>query len=127
MAHNKDIHTHTQPAFGLDIPIFTKLYDFYKVLTQVVITFPKTRRYTLGQRLENITLDIFELLFSIPQSQNKTVALQGISIKLDLLKVLLRLAKDSQALNNKNYLELQEILQEIGKMLGGWIRYLKNS
>ena len=120
-------HTHTLPDFGLDIPIFTKLYDFYKNLTQAITTFPKTKRYTLGQKLDNLTLEIFELLFSIPTTSNRITVLQQISIKLDLLKVLLGLAKDSQALTNKSYLELQEMLQEIGKMLGGWIRATKQN
>lgn len=90
-----------------------------------IIKFPKTKRYTLGQKLGNLTLEIFELLFSVPISSNKAYTLQQISIKLDLLKILLRMAKDSQALKDKNYLELQVMLQEIGKMLGGWIRSTK--
>ena len=108
-----------------DIPIFTRLYDFYKNLTPAITVFPKTKRYTLGQKLDNTTLEIFELLFFVPQAENKTVTLQKISVKLDLLKMLLRLSKDSQAIANKNYLELQAILQEIGRMLGGWIRSTK--
>lgn len=81
----------------------------------------------MGQKLDNITLEILELLFSVPAAQNKIITLQQISIKLDLLKVLLRIAKDSQAINNKNYLELETILQEIGRMLGGWIRAAKQN
>lgn len=44
------------------------------------------------------------------------------SVKVDLLKVLLRLAKDTKALSSGSYLTLQDMLQEIGKMLGGWIK-----
>ena len=127
---NKDIHTHTHThtAYSaLDILIFAKTYEFYKRLTLAIAAFPKTKRYTLGQKLDNITLEILELLFSVPVAQNKILALQQISIKLDLLKVLLRIAKDSQAISNKNYLELETILQEIGRMLGGWIRAVKQS
>lgn len=82
---------------------------------------------TLGQRLDDLTLDLFELLFSIPNSKSKVEALMQISIKLDLIKVLLRLARDNQALRNNRYLELQTDLQEIGKMLGGWIRATKQN
>ncbi len=96
-------------------------------MSQAITTFPKTKRYTLGQKLDNLTLEILELLFSIPSSQNKTDTLQKMSIKLDLLKILLRFAKDSQAITDKKYLELQLILQEIGKMLGGWIRSTKQN
>ena len=113
--------------FTLDIPIFTKLYDFYKNLSLVISTFPKTKRYTLGQRLDNVTLDIFELLFSIPTSNNKAGILAQISTKIDLVKMLLRLSKDTQAIKNNKYLELQAVLQEIGKMLGGWIRSAKQN
>ncbi|MBI2327070.1 diversity-generating retroelement protein Avd [Candidatus Curtissbacteria bacterium] len=109
------------------IPIFAKLYDFYKNLSQEITTFPKTKRYTLGQRLDSLTLDIFELLFSVPNSKNKLEVLLQISIKLDLIKILLRLSKDTQAIKNNKYLELQAVLQEIGKMLGGWIRSTKQS
>ena len=81
----------------------------------------------MGQKVDNITLEIFELLFSVTNNDNKTETLYKISNKIDLLKILLRLAKDTLALTNKNYLELQEMLQEIGKMLGGWIRATKQS
>ena len=120
-------HTHTLPNFSLDIPIFAKLYDFYQNLSFLIIKFPKTKRYTLGQKLDNITLEIFELLFSIPISKDKLTTLTQISIKLDLLKILLRLSKDSQSLKEKNYLELQATLQEIGRMLGGWLRSTKQN
>ena len=113
--------------FTLDIPIFAKLYGFYKNLSQVITTFPKTKRYTLGQRLDNLTLDAFELLFSIPVADNKVKTLSQISGKIDLIKVLLRLGKDTQAVKNNKYLELQATLQEIGKMLGGWIRAAKQN
>ena len=113
--------------FSLDIPIFSKIYDFYKNLSQVIVSFPKTKRYTLGQKIDNVTLDLIELLFSIPQANDKLKTLNRISVKLDLLKVLIRLAKDTQAMKNKNYLGLQSNLHEVGKMLAGWIRTTKQN
>lgn len=113
--------------FTLDIPIFAKLYDFYKNLSARIPSFPKTKRYTLGQKLENVTLDIFELLIAIPNAKEKVELLLQISTKLDLLKILLRFAKDSQALKDKNYIELQATLQKVGRMLGGWIRAAKQN
>ena len=119
-------HTHTKIALD-DIPIFIKLYDFYKNLTPIITTFPKTKRYTLGQRLDNVTLDILELLLSVPNTKDKVETLQQISAKVDLIKVLLRFAKDSRAIQNNRYLELESYLQEIGRMLGGWIRSTKQN
>jgi hypothetical protein len=75
--------------------------------------------------LEHTVLDILELLFFVPIAPTKLDTLQTMSVKVDLLKVLLRLAKDTQAITSGRYLVLQEMLQEIGKMLGGWIRTTK--
>lgn len=66
-------------------------------------------------------------LFFVPSSKNKLETLTQISIKLDLIKILLRIGKDTQAVKNNKYLELQTTLQEIGRMLGGWIRSSKQS
>ncbi len=74
-----------------------------------------------------LTLEIFELLFAVPIAKDKLLVLQKISIKLDLLKILLRLAKDSLAIKDARYIQLQVPLQEIGKMLGGWIKSTKQN
>lgn len=127
MDHTKDLHIHTLPEFGLDIPIFTKLYDFYKNLSQILVFFPKAKRYTLGQRLDNLTLEIFEssIAAGISPHDQKLLHLEKAIVSLDLLKILLRLAKDIRCLDTKRYIQLQESLQEIGRMLGGWKRSIK--
>ena len=127
MHKSKDYHTHTLPGFGLDIPIFQKLYDFYKNLTQVISVFPKNKRYTLGQKLDQTTLEIIQQVISagyLPKEQ-KLPVLEKSLVDVDLLKVLTRLAKDVKALDSKKYLELEQSLQEIGRMLGGWKRSLR--
>lgn len=88
--------------------------------------FPKKDRYTLGQKLDNLTLTIFELILMAGTSQRdkKLLYLEKAIASLDLLKILLRLAKDVQALDNKKYLQLEQYLQEMGRMLGGWRRSL---
>lgn len=98
-------------------------------MSQILATFPKAKRYTLGQKLDQTALDILEFIFKINTSakEQRLETLKTISSKVDLLKVLIRLAHDDKTLNTKSYLILQERLQEIGKMIGGWTRYLKNS
>lgn len=113
--------------FGLDIPIFTKLYDFYKELSQVLVLFPKAKRFTLGQKLDNLTLEILESVIAAGTSfqDKKLFHLEKAIVSLDLLKILIRLAKDTRCLDNKKYLQLEESLQEIGRMLGGWRRSVR--
>lgn len=86
--------------------------------------FPKTKRYGLGQKLDLIALELIELIVraSYLQREQKLPVLEKSVVSADLLKILLRLAKDNKALDNKKYLQLESNLQEIGRMIGGWKR-----
>ncbi|MCX6721560.1 MAG: four helix bundle protein, partial [Candidatus Staskawiczbacteria bacterium] len=55
----------------------------------------------------------------------KLISLKGASVKLDLLKFFLQIAWEIKSLDNKKYVLLSERLDEIGRMLGGWIKVLK--
>lgn len=72
-------------------------------------------------------LKTIELIFnSCSLATNaKLLLLNKASIKLDLLKFLLRVAWEIKALDNKKFILISEMLNEIGKMLGGWINHLK--
>ena len=88
--------------------------------------FPKTEKYSLGQKLESLTLLILENSIEavyLPK-QEKIPFLREIDRKARLLKILIRLAHEVRAIDNKKYIALEERLQEIGKMLGGWIKSL---
>lgn len=56
----------------------------------------------------------------------KIPILEEIDVKLQILKTLVRICFDVKALDQKKYLALQTALQEIGKMLGGWMKSIKN-
>jgi four helix bundle protein len=114
----------TQPRSVLDIPIFHRMYDLYKLIHSYQHQIPKLQRYTLWQKSENTTLALLETLIetSHRKGEDRIQTLYIISNKLDLLKVLIRLAKDTRAIDNSQYLEIQTVIQEIGKMIGGWIK-----
>ena len=52
----------TQARPVLDIPIFHKVYDLYKLIHSYHSRIPKSERYTLWQKCENITLTLLEAL-----------------------------------------------------------------
>lgn len=55
----------------------------------------------------------------------KIPILESASNNLNLLRVFIRLANDTKAINNKKYTRLQANIDEIGRMLGGWIKSSK--
>ncbi|MDE1970080.1 MAG: diversity-generating retroelement protein Avd [Patescibacteria group bacterium] len=110
--------------FSLDIPIFKKTYDFFKEFYIFELDFPKKDRYTLGQYCEEYILQILKDIMLAAQitKDRKLPILESASGKLDMLKVFIRLTNDVDALSDKRYVVCQNHIQEIGKMLGGWIR-----
>jgi len=112
---------------NFDIPIFKKSYDLYKTLHEYRNSIPKKDRFTIFERCEATLLDIIEniLLASSQKPKDKLPTLNHINLKLNLLRVFIRLIKDVKAIDNKKYVNLQSMIDEIGKMLGGWIRSTK--
>ena len=107
-----------------DIPIFKKTYELYKTFYSYRNAVSKQDRYTLWQRCENLILDILESILWASQlpKTDKFPILEKASLKLNFLRVFLRLCKEIKVIDNKKYILLQEIIDEIGRMLGGWIR-----
>lgn len=99
----------------------------YKQWQEFLPHFPKTSRYTLGSKIDNLFVQLTELIFYACHLKNeqKLAAMEKSSAKLDLLKFFLRIAWEIKSLDNKKYIVLSEQLNEIGKMLGGWLRQLK--
>ncbi len=109
-----------------DTPIVQKMYDFYRDFYNLASTMPKQDRHALGEKIQKTSIELIELLVyaSRKDRKSKFYFLEEAAAKLDLLKLLLRLGEDIQSIPTKRYIALSEKLQEIGRMLGGWIRSL---
>lgn len=78
----------------------------------------------LGQKIENIILEIIELTLSAtysPRDIRKSIILQA-SDRVDLIKHLIRIAYEIRSIDLKAYLVLEKEVLEIGKMCGGWLK-----
>lgn len=110
-----------------EAPILAKTVQLYKEFYGHHKTFPKKDQYLLGKRCEDNILAFMELVLLAVglQREQKLKALEQASSKFDVLKVLFRVARELKILDNKRYILLEERVQEIGRMLGGWIRSLR--
>ncbi|OHA08287.1 MAG: hypothetical protein A3A44_02375 [Candidatus Sungbacteria bacterium RIFCSPLOWO2_01_FULL_60_25] len=111
----------------LDIPIFKKAYDLYRTFYGYRASVPKQDRYTIWQKCESILLEVLEGILYASQTPKaeKLPFLEQTSMKLNFLRVFVRLMKDIKAIDAKKYVQTEADLDEIGRMLGGWIRSTK--
>jgi hypothetical protein len=115
-------------AEDFNIPIFKKTYDLYKLFYGFRTIVPKQDKYTIWQKSEALILEIIEGIMSATYKQKleKVSVLEKVSLKLNILRVLVRLMKDTNAIDMKKYTHMEEAIDEIGRMLGGWLRSLTN-
>lgn len=108
--------------------IIQKLIAAYKLWHEFVPHIPKTSRYTLGAKIDNLFIETSELIFTASHlnKEQKLPYLQKASAKLDILKFFLQIIWEIKILDNKKYIALSECLNEIGRMLGGWIKGLES-
>jgi hypothetical protein len=83
---------------------------------------PRTSRYTLGTRIENHFLDLFELIYQsyYTRTEQKSKCIIASISKNDFLKYLIQIAWENKQIKDKEYIELSGKLVEVGKILGGW-------
>ena len=112
------------------MPVLRKLKDAYLLWCEYLISIPKTKRYSLGQKIDCIFVEAIEAAATAGfLNRSEKLPYVGRAIqKLDTLKILLMVLWESKALDNKKYIALSLKLDEVGKMLGGWRgQLLKNS
>lgn len=85
-------------------------------------TLPKTHRYTLGQRIDTLWIELIEALAiaGFLPKQEKLPYVRVAVRKLDTLKILLMILWETKSLRDNKYIALSLKLDEIGKNLGGW-------
>lgn len=97
-------------------------YDLYKIYYGYLELFPKKDKYSLGKKCEELIIDFLELILSAKGAMKdaKKPIINQASAKLDMIKIFIRLEKDLKLLDQKKYLTIENHLQEIGRMIGGW-------
>ncbi|MGH8582775.1 MAG: diversity-generating retroelement protein Avd [Gammaproteobacteria bacterium] len=87
--------------------------------------FPRVRRFTLGERLESVLLEVLELSVEAAYTHNKRAALQKANLRLEVAKHLWRLALELKSVALRRYEHGVRLMDELGRQLGGWLRSLE--
>ena len=107
-----------------ETPIFIRTYDFLTWLLPVTNHFPRAHRHTFTQRLLDAAFDLRERLEEANMRQGKArlERLQLADEALARLRVYLRLAERWKWLSGGQYHHVAEMVAEIGRLLGGWVK-----
>ena len=87
------------------LPIYKKAFDLLVYFERIVKNFSRYHKYTHGSALRNIAQEVVMLIIRANNSQEKGPVLQEVRIKLEELKVVIRICKEIKAFSNFNSFE----------------------
>ena len=105
-------------------PIFVKLEDFETWLFPLAAKLPKHYRQSLTLRLENKCLDLDDLLMCAngARGAKRKHGLDEADVALQQLRRRFRLCHLLKVISNGQYEHGARMLDEIGRLLGAWIK-----
>jgi hypothetical protein len=106
------------------LPIITKTYEVYKATIATNQTLTKRWRHSLGISIEESMLQLLERLImakNAPRSLKASYLIQA-SAQLEVVTLKIRLLLELELVNATKVFQVQAVLQEIGRMLGGWLK-----
>ncbi|MBC8549836.1 MAG: diversity-generating retroelement protein Avd [Candidatus Brocadiales bacterium] len=102
------------------IPLYLHWNKTIKYILNKTEKFPKRVRFTFSSRIDNIAIDILERIVEAQYSQNRLPFLKNINLNLEKLRVFCGLTHDLGYLDHKGYEHLSRLIDEAGRMTGGW-------
>lgn len=107
-----------------ELPVYRDTFELVSLLMDYVTIFPKSHRYTIGQKITNVALELFEYLQLANRSRDDNAKrarhLEGFLIKFELLKVLLRLCNEKKIITVKQAANLATYTEKIGRQITAW-------
>jgi hypothetical protein len=105
-----------------ELVVITKTYDLILWSCHHTGKFPRNYRFVLGERIERNLYDLLETLIRAKYTRQRQPLLEQANLTLEILRFQMRLAKDLQCLKVESYGFAAKAIDEIGKLVGGWLK-----
>lgn len=112
-----------------------KFIQMMKLLNIYLNHFPSHERHGLALKIRGAAYDLYDLIVEAQKRYHKKTTLTNLDIKHEQLRMQVRLAFElgyfghpksdkitQEQLNAKRYLSISVKIDEMGKIIGGWIK-----
>ncbi|GHU95807.1 hypothetical protein FACS1894208_09310 [Clostridia bacterium] len=110
-----------------ELSILTKTEDMAEYAYKALAQFPKSEKFALVVEIKNCINAIIGLEITAKKKYYKKTTLQDLDVELAKLRYFVRLSMKLGFLPIKKYEVWGDILVELGKMVGGWIRSINSA
>jgi hypothetical protein len=105
-----------------ELVAITKTYDLILRAGHLTGRFPRNHRFVLGERIERNLYDLLANLIQARYTRQRQALLERANLQLEILRFQMRLAKDLQCLKTTSYAFAAQAIDEIGRLIGGWLK-----
>ena len=105
-----------------ELLVYQKAYTLLLDVFKRTDAFPKSKRFSLGQRLEASLLDFVTLANGFRYARDKDARVRQMTVCFDEIKLLLKIAHDTKLISREVFAVYIVSADEIGRMLGGLAR-----
>ena len=108
-------------------PLYTHLAALVGWTLQRTASIPKSHRFTFGERVDNLTLNCLEWVIEAiyATSEKKASPLRRVNLNLEKLRIFWRLICDRGWISQQQLLFVSQKLDEVGRMVGGWLKQVE--
>ncbi len=106
-------------------PIFVKTYDLFQWLLPVTTKFAREYRFSLALPMQEHGFALQRHLVSAtkePDKRERIRYLRQADVELTLLRYKIRLSRDLNLLKLNSYEHASRLIDEVGRLLGGWMK-----
>ncbi len=103
-------------------PVFKKWYEILNWIMDRAEKFPKSVRFSITNRILNISMDILELVIEAIYTKERSYILRRINLYIEKLRVFFRLSYQRKYINVRQYEFISKEINEFGRMIGGWAK-----
>jgi four helix bundle protein len=118
-----------------------KFMEFAKLMNIYLNHFPKHEKYALANLIRNTAYEVYDLISEGQKRYHKKTTLTDLDITHEKLRMQIFLAnelgyfgfsdgktadKDHEEIKEHRYLTISKMVDELGRMIGGWIQKIKS-
>lgn len=119
-----------------DVNMDAKFLELMKLINTYLGHFPKHEKFALANIIRTTAYEVYNLMTECRKRYHKKTTLTQLDIKHEQLRMQIRLAwrlgyfgfkagrmdADYKSLEERRYLTLSRLVDELGRMIGGWMR-----
>ena len=110
-----------------NLPVFKEIYELLLLFINLSKNLKRDFRYTIGEQLKKEIMDLCICVYRANASHEKAEFISGAREKMVVIKLHLRVLRDTNQISTKQFAMLVDKEESISKQLTSWDKYVRKT